>query len=135
QSLHRQGLSLGNQESAWTALPRVVFEFAPLPASRDVTLTFDAAAELAPGPDHPAPSAQAADVYFNATQLGTVAVGPRTKVSVLIPAALWNSQARARLELRFPAAVRHDDLAESRVPWWTAWRIWAIDFHTVPVAH
>jgi hypothetical protein len=120
------GLSLGNKDSAATALPRVVFEFAPLPASQNVTLTFDAAAEIAPAPDHEAPAVQPAEIYFNGTAVGRAEAGARGKVSVTIPVSLWKARPRAKLELRFPLAVPHVDPAEPRAPWWSAWRLWSI---------
>jgi hypothetical protein len=123
------GLSLGNKDSAWTALPRVVFEFAPLPSAQDVTLTLDAAAELAPAANGFAPEIQRAEVYFNDARIGQVSAGLRAKVSLTIPAALWNGRPRAKLELRFPDAIAHVDPAEPRATWWAAWRLWALTFH------
>jgi hypothetical protein len=117
------GITAGNVDYAWSWLPRLVLVFAPQPADRDVKLTFDVESgvreqnELRPQP---------AIVSFNGKEIGRLIATERGPHAITIPQALWNSQPRGKLELKFPEAVPNRSYKRPRHQWWNAWGIWAI---------
>ena len=119
------GLSVGNVEFAWTELPRLVLLFAPQPADHDVRLVFDAqSSERSARGAEPQPAV----VLFNGRDLGRLVAGERAPLAVTIPRELWNSQPRAKIELRFPEARLNHSYKRPRHDWWTAWGLWAVRF-------
>jgi hypothetical protein len=120
------GLSVGNDEHAWTEQPQVSLVFKPLPTTTDVQLLLDA--KVNPRPD--GPTTQPADVFFNGVGIGSVAAAERQFHSLMVPQALWNSAPRAKLELRFPHATRVYSFSKPANITWAAWGLWSVSFAT-----
>ncbi len=121
------GVSVGNVEHAWTEQPAVALAFKPLPATTDVQLVLEAQNNPQPG----APNApQRAEVFFNGVALGTVAASEHRHFSLVVPQTVWNSTPRAKLELRFPDAIRFTRFTKPANPLWAAWGLWSVSFAT-----
>ena len=118
------GLSPGNLTDAWSDQKRTAFEFRPVPATENIRVVFDAAANCG--------SAMPAEVLFNGQSLGKVAVNGRSGIPVTIPKDLWNSSPTAVLELRYPEASRFDYFPLAASNLWYAWRFWKISFASAP---
>lgn len=95
----------------------VRLRFAPMTATADVRLVFDAA--LADPTRGPMP----AEVFFEGESLGRIALDATGRAAIVVPAARWNAARTAALELRFPAAF-----SERRAlrPDYEAWRSWGL---------
>ncbi len=118
------GLSTGNVTHAWTDQPQVSLLFRPLPATADVQLILDAQSNPRPGASAP----QAAEVFFNGVDLGPVSVAERRHVSLTVPKDVWNAAPVAKLELRFPEAVRVYLFTKPASISWAAWGLWGVWF-------
>ena len=123
------GFGVGNADFASSDLPRAVLLFRPEKAQRDVRVVFDAQG-ISPG--NGASPAQPADVFFDGQAVGRVAAGERSEVGVIVPASLWNSQPRGKIELRFPTAVASRSIGRPAYRSWAAWDIWRIRFEQAP---
>lgn len=123
------GLSSGNVDLAWTDLPRLTFQFTPLPSPTDVRLTFDAQSNV---DDHGVMVAQPAEIFFNGTSLGRVAVTERASVSVRVPREVWNQKGPATLELRFPDAHSGRTFKRPGYLNWRAWGLWSVSVAPAP---
>lgn len=114
------GLTSGNIDYAHTDLPRMVLLFAPGTAEGDVQLAFDVKSAQSGNTPHPGV------VSLNGRELARIMAGERAVHVVTVPRELWNSQPRARLELRFPEALAVRRYWRPRHEQWTAWSIWSI---------
>jgi hypothetical protein len=119
------GLTVGNIEYAWTNLPETLFRFAPEHADNDVRIAFEVeSAQRNKG----AILDQPAEIYFNGKLLGMLTAHDRGVLSVVVPAALWNAESRADLELRFPTTKAHHTTRRPRYNYWFSWAMWKIRF-------
>jgi hypothetical protein len=120
------GLTVGNIEFACTNERRVVFLLTPQPAAADMRIVFDAHSHTRAKDG--TMQAQTGEVFFNGEYLGHVTVAERSEISVQVPAALWNREARAKLEIVFSAAVPRTATKRPRYTAWHAWGLWKIRF-------
>lgn len=105
---------------------RVVLSFRPEYTNQDVRVTFDAASENA--------LPRSADVFFSGTAVGKVAVATRAEITVVVPAALWNAQPIATLELRFRDATPQRLPVRPDYERWIAWQLWRIRCESPQIA-
>lgn len=123
------GLQVGYSDYTWTVAQRVVFLFAPQHADRDVQLVFDVESAKRIKTDV---LEEPADIYLNGLLLGRLSAKERGEVSVTVPAAQWNEKPEAKLELRFPDAVRRHKSSRPRFDQWYGWALWKIRTQAAP---
>ncbi|WP_438479537.1 hypothetical protein [Oleiharenicola lentus] len=119
------GVSAGNLDYAWTELPRLVLMLTPLPASRDVIISFDVQTAAR---DHRGALNQTGIVFFNGQEVARIAAGERADHPVLVPRDLWNSQPTATIEVKFPDATHNRSYRRPRHDSWSAWGLWTLRF-------
>ncbi len=116
------GISAGNLDCATTELPRVLFRFETPPTHRDVRLTVDAQ------PVDLSSRRVATEIYLDGVLVGRMQFEKHTDIAVTIPAALWNSQPVADLELRMPGALPQRRLRRPDHTWWAGLQIYKLKF-------
>lgn len=117
------GIAASGGAPSRTNLPRATWRFAPERTTSDVRIVFDAGGVCDEG-GRVVP--RTAAVHFAGSRLGDLAVGARAEVSVVVPAALWNRDAVATLELEFLDGVHHRPPARPGYQELRAWELWSI---------
>lgn len=116
------GLSAGNLDNATTELPHVMFRFQTPRTNHDVQLTIDAQ------PVDLSTMHVGTEIAFNGTAIGKVTFEKRARLTVAIPAALWNREGVADLELRIPNAKPQRRIRRPDHIWWAGLQIFRLTF-------
>jgi hypothetical protein len=96
------GIGPTEEEWAWTDAPVAALEFGSPPATRPLELTIDASGHTTPR----TPAGQRVVVFVNGERIGRhVFSDTRERLTLRIPAGVWNGESPRRIVLELPDAI------------------------------